>query len=136
MNGLEQLQEESRKFGELRELKVGDIILVGGKEVEFTGLKRKNFDGIELTTGKPYRYPVSMFEKFLRKNENKPKEGAWKELKKDELFYIIYKGDAVLYRFDKIDKKRNKIVIVGINVATKVPTSIETTLYGGKVSDL
>lgn len=137
MNGLEQLQQSASKYGSLMKLKVGDIILTTqGKEVEFTELKRKYFHGIELSSGKPYRFPIEMFDKFLREGENKAKSNEWKELKKDELFYIIHKGDAMLFRFDKLEKKRNKIVIVGINIASKVPTTIDTALYGGKVSDL
>lgn len=134
---LEKLQEESRKYNELRVLQAGDIILTTqGQEVEFTSLKRKNFDGIDVATGKAYRYPVPMFEKFVRKGETKASANEWKELEKGELFYINHKGNAMLYRFEKLEKKRNKIVLLGINVATKVPTSIDTTLYGGKVSDL
>lgn len=133
---LSAIQEEINKFNQLAKLSHGDIIsITTGEKFKFTALKRKYFTGISLRDDKPYKIPVSSFSKLVEKN-NEPTNEGWKNLKTGELFYIIKSNNALLFKFTKLTKKGNRVVILADNVASKVPTSIDVSLYGGKVSDL
>lgn len=135
---LDKLQEAAVKYDKLAKLKRGTIVLAtNGDEVEFIALKRKNFQGTSKKDGKTYNYPVAMFVKVISEPKVDPsKVEEWKNLQEGELFYINHKNNALLFKFEKLVQRRNKIVIQGINISNKIPTDIDTSLYGGKVSDL
>lgn len=117
----------------LNSLNVGDVFTtIHGAEYSFVEMKRKYVHGTSLKDGKTYRVPVDSFDKVVKRVDRKAKAAEYRSLTRGELFYIAYKGDTVLYKFEGEDRGK----IIGINPISNSRTKIDPALYGGKVSDL
>lgn len=124
------------KWLEVAQLNEGDRIKLnhGDKVYEFVRLKRTKF--IATHNGQAYDIPVGMFgERVGKVNVRDRQEKLLNEvqsLEKGEMFYIVQKGDLILFRFSEYKGGR----IHGYNPKTNARVKIDTSLYGGKVSDL
>lgn len=127
---LMKIKESIDKWDTLKKLKTNSMILLtNGEECKFIRLKRKKFIG--MINGSTFDIPVNMFKEVL---EEAKENVGYKTLKKGELFYITDSrgNDALLYKFDSIKNNR----IIGINPLSNVETSIDVSLYRGKVLDI
>lgn len=116
------------KWMAVANLKQGDTVkLTDGSIAVFTKMKQKNFSGT--IDGKAYNIPINMFVEVLGKAVV---DTGYKTLKPGEAFYIAKQGKAMLYTFMGMEGPR----IVGMNPVSKQRTTIDISLYGGKVADL
>lgn len=112
---------------------MGDkVLLTNGDTAEFIRLKQKKFIGI--INDKSYDIPVTMFDKVTEqeKPKSEKEKNKYRTLEKGELFYIVKNERVIIYFFENFQNGR----IIGINPVTKGRTKIDTSLYGGKVSEL
>lgn len=126
-------QLQSQKWLQLSDVKMGDkVLLTNGDTAEFIRLKQKKFIGI--INDKSYDIPVTMFDKVTEqeKPKSEKEKNKYRTLEKGELFYIVKNERVIIYFFENFQNGR----IIGINPVTKGRTKIDTSLYGGKVSEL
>jgi hypothetical protein len=120
-------------FEQLRlsmELKEGDKIkLNSGEIVEFVRAKQKKFIGI--MNGARYNISISSINSVVEKaDQNKKKEESLNlvgQLKKGDWFYINKNGNAITFKFDRIEGKR----IIGINPIGDAVTRIDINFQIG-----
>ena len=117
---------EETKFSKLSKLNTGSIVLLtNGQEVEFIKLKRKYFQAN--INGECYNIPVQMFSKLIK--EKKSNDG-YKKLKKGDLFMINHNGNALVFKFVKLNRKGD---IVGANPISGQEANIAPILYFDKI---
>jgi hypothetical protein len=83
----------------------GDLVetILGSKFV-FQKLARVNFVGKNIEDGKLYDVKIRAFKRILQKGyeeDETNKEGWMKELKKDDMFYIVKNYSCILFKFVK-----------------------------------
>ena len=140
-------QSEILTLSEKREavykLNKGDVILLtDGSEMEFDRMKRTKFSAI--MDCKTYDVPVGMFVKVLCKAKVKPNiisvnfpldipkvQNWYKELKKDDFFYIVNgKGrNCLVFKF--VEMSHNKII--GKHLVDGHRITVDLTFEGGKI---
>lgn len=119
------------KFRQMASLNPGDKVkLTDGSIAEFVKLKQKNFDGI--IDGKLYNVPVNMFVEVIEKADLGSKLNDAQNMTPGEMFYIAKDGKALLFKFERIERGK----IIGINPVSKGRTTIDMSLFAGKVADL
>lgn len=108
----------------------GDKVkLKNGNVYEFVKLKRTKFLG--KNEKGLYDIPVSAFVEIVEKAEIKVNDG-YKKLRKGQLFYIDKGGNAIVFIYEEMKRGR----IIARNPITGGLAQIDTSLYGGKVSEL
>ena len=133
----------SDKYEAIYKLNKGDMVLLNdGSEMEFKEMKRTKF--VASMKGKSYSVPVGMFVKVLCKvkvevNPNiisvnfpvdiLPTQNWYKELKKDDFFYIVRGKHCIAFQFVEI--LRNKII--GKHLVDGHKVTIDLTFEGGKI---
>ena len=111
----------------------GDLVetILGSKFV-FQKLARVNFVGKSLEDGKLYNVKIDAFKKVLQKGYEKDetnKEGWMKELKKDDMFYIVKNNSCLLFKF----VKHTPSAIIALNPYDGIPTRIDPSFNGKKL---
>lgn len=120
-------------FDQLRmvmELKEGDKVkLTNGEVVEFVKSKQKKFIGI--MNGKRYDIPMSMLVEVVEKADQQMKKedslNLVGQLKKGDWFYINKSGNAIVFKFEKVEGKR----IIGINPIDNCQVRIDISFQIG-----
>jgi hypothetical protein len=112
------------------EAKEGDKIKLNTRDIaEFVKVKQKKFIGI--IDNKRYDIPISMIIEITeRVNQEKKKEESLNlisQLKKGDWFYINKSGNALLFKFEKVEGKK----IIGINPIGDAVTKIDITFQIG-----
>jgi len=128
----------SDKYEAVYKLNKGDIILLNdGSKMEFDRMKRTKF--VARMNETTYSVPVGMFVKVISKakvNENvitiKIDTPTWyKELKKDDFFYIVNGKNKNCLVFQFVEILRNKII--GKHLVDGHRITIDLTFEGGKI---
>ena len=111
----------------------GDLVetIRGGKFI-FQKLARVNFVGKNIEDGKLYDVKIRAFKRILQKGYEKDetnKEGWMKELKKDDMFYIVKNDLCILFKF----VKHTPSAIIALNPYDGVKTRISLDFKGKKL---
>ena len=114
--------------------KKGDLVetIRGGKFI-FQKLARVNFVGKSLEDGKLYNVKICAFKKILQKGYEKDEtniEGWMKELKKDDMFYIVKNNSCLLFKFVRHTPSGT---VLALNPYNGIPTRIDPSFNGKKL---
>ena len=111
----------------------GDLVetILGSKFV-FQKLARVNFVGKNIEDGKLYDVKIRAFKKIIQKGYEKDEtneEGWMKDLKKDDMFYIVKNSKCILYKF----VRHAGAGILALNPYDGMPTRISLDFKGKKL---
>lgn len=130
-------KEKNMKPLQVMELNKGDKIkLTNGDIMEFVELKRTKF--VATMNGESYRVPVNMFDSVIEKvdinkinaEKNAEKKNILSELKKGDWFYINKNGNALAFKFEKVEGNK----IIGINPISGGKSRIDMNFEIGKIN--
>ena len=112
----------------------GDLVetILGSKFV-FQKLARVNFVGKNIEDGKLYDVKIRAFKKILQKGYEKDEtniEGWMKELKKDDMFYIVKNNSCLLFKFVRHTPSGT---VLALNPYNGIPTRIDPSFNGKKL---
>jgi len=112
----------------------GDLVetIQGGKFV-FQKLARVNFVGKNIEDGKLYDVKIRAFKIILQKGyeeDETNKEGWMKELKKDDMFYIVKNNSCILFKFVRHTPSGT---VLALNPYNGIPTRIDQSFNGKKL---
>ena len=112
----------------------GDLVetILGSKFV-FQKLARVNFVGKNIEDGKLYDVKIRAFKRILQKGYEKDetnKEGWMKELKKDDMFYIVKNNSCLLFKFVRHTPSGT---VLALNPYNGIPTRIDPSFNGKKL---
>ena len=112
----------------------GDLVeTIRGNKFVFQKLARVNFVGKNLEDGKFYNVKIGDFKKVLQKGYEKDetnKEGWMKELKKDDMFYIVKNNSCILFKFVRHTPSGT---VLALNPYNGIPTRIDQSFNGKKL---
>ena len=112
----------------------GDLVetILGSKFV-FQKLARVNFVGKNIEDGKLYDVKIRAFKRILQKGyeeDETNKEGWMKELKKDDMFYIVKNNSCLLFKFVRHTPSGT---VLALNPYDGIPTRIDPSFNGKKL---
>ena len=114
--------------------KKGDLVeTVRGNKFIFQKLARVNFVGKNLEDGKLYSVKIGAFKRILQicYEKDETNVGGWmKELKKDDMFYIVKNDKCLLYKFVRHTPSGK---VLALNPYNDIPTSIDPGFEGKKL---
>ena len=114
--------------------KKGDLVeTVRGEKFVFQKLARVNFVGKSLEDGKLYNVKIGAFKKILQicYEKDETNVGGWmKELKKDDMFYIVKNNSCILFKFVRHTPSGT---VLALNPYNDIPTRIDPSFNGKKL---
>jgi hypothetical protein len=112
--------------------KKGDLVeTVNGEQYIFQKLSRVNFVGKSIKNDLLYNVRISSFFKVKQRDYEKHEENVdWmKDLKKDDMFYIVKNSKCLLYKF----VRHTGAGILALNPYDGMPTRISAGFEGKKL---
>ena len=112
--------------------KKGDLVeTLAGKKFIFQKLSRVNFVGKNIDNGMLYNVRINAFAKIVERDYEKHEENVdWmKDLKKDDMFYIVKNSKCILYKF----VRHAGAGILALNPYDGMPTRISAGFEGKKL---
>jgi hypothetical protein len=126
------MNKEIEKNLNIYTCKKGDLVeTVNGEQYIFQKLSRVNFVGKSIKNDLLYNVRISSFFKVKQRDYEKHEENVdWmKDLKKDDMFYIVKNSKCLLYKF----VRHTGAGILALNPYDGMPTRISAGFEGKKL---
>ena len=126
------MNKEIEKNLNIYTCKKGDLVeTVNGEQYIFQKLSRVNFVGKSIKNDLLYNVRISSFFKVKQRDYEKHEENVdWmKDLKKDDMFYIVKNSKCLLYKF----VRHTGVGILALNPYDGMPTRISAGFEGKKL---